>query len=105
MGIAPHQNLHRAPFCPLKLWSSPADKIYMDLRTVVLALSLLIPAFAGAKSSQKLLLQGTVPLKAEVSVSQSGTNGQRVLQNLSSAPLRYTVTQRAPASVVTVEAP
>lgn len=76
----------------------------MVFRTGVLILSVLLPALAGAKP-QKLLLQGTVPLKAEVSVSQSGTNGQRVLQNLSSAPLRYTVTQRAPASVVTVEAP
>lgn len=76
----------------------------MVFRTGVLILSVLLPALAGAKP-QKLLLQGAVPLKAEVSVSQNGTNGQRVLQNLSSAPLRYTVTQRAPASVVTVEAP
>ncbi|WII70788.1 hypothetical protein QJS83_09980 [Bdellovibrio sp. 22V] len=65
--------------------------------------ALFLVSVASTAKSKRLLLSGTVPMKADVKLVS--VNGETKIHSNSSAGLKVEIKKRSPASVVTVTAP
>jgi|GEM_PF-2207028 len=73
------------------------------MKTVAVIFSILSASGLAHGKNRSLVLSGTVPLKAEVSVTS--VYGQPRVESKSSPELKVEVQKRGPASVVKVSAP